>query len=148
MTHNSNKKNKMKEVVINRCYGGFGLSDEAFELYLKKKGQKFYRYPTEYSSFTGDDFYAVPKEKYEALKEEVELLDKNYKRLNEKNWFLTCYDIKRDDPILIEVVKTLKKKANTRTSNLKVVKIPADVQFEIDEYDGLESIHEVHRSWS
>ena len=28
------------KVVINRCFGGFGLSDEAIELYAEKKGIK------------------------------------------------------------------------------------------------------------
>ena len=30
----------MSKVVINCCYGGFGLSEEAKELYSKKKGLK------------------------------------------------------------------------------------------------------------
>jgi len=115
-------KMKKKEIVINTCFGGFGLSDEAFELYLNKKGIRFYK---KKGKLLGSDYYTVSPE----------------------NCHLSYFDIKRDDPVLVEVVKTLKEKANNSCSELKIVKIPADVEYEIDEYDGVESIHEVHRSW-
>ena len=28
------------KIVINKCYGGFGLSEEAMEMYLEKKGMQ------------------------------------------------------------------------------------------------------------
>ena len=31
----------MTKVAINRCFGGFGISDEAFELLLTRKGYAF-----------------------------------------------------------------------------------------------------------
>ena len=34
----------MKSIVINACYGGFGLSYEAVMLYAKKKGMELYAY--------------------------------------------------------------------------------------------------------
>ena len=37
---------------------------------------------------------------------------------------------------------------NDRYSYLKVVEIPADVDWQICEYDGLEWIAEKHRTWS
>ena len=33
-------------------------------------------------------------------------------------------------------------------AELKIVEVPDDVVWEIDEYDGLESISEVHRRWN
>jgi len=134
---------KNKEIVINNCFGGFGLSDEAFEMYLKLKGIKYYKY----SSWLSSDYYTVPKEKYERLSKKWREEDGDYKRINAKNWLLSYRNIKRDDPILIKVVKKLKKKANGRCSSLKIVKIPSDVKWEINEYDGLETIHEIHRNW-
>ena len=41
----------------------------------------------------------------------------------------------------------MKEKANGPCASLEIVQIPDDVEYEIDEYDGSESIHEVHRSW-
>lgn len=32
-------------------------------------------------------------------------------------------------------------------SELKIIEIPADVEWGIDEYDGIETVHEKHRSW-
>ena len=59
----------------------------------------------------------------------------------------TGENIKRDDPRLIKAVEKLKDKANGMSAELKVVKIPDDVEWEIDQYDGLEKIDEKHRSW-
>ena len=54
----------------------------------------------------------------------------------------------RTNPKLIEVVEKLGDKANGRYAELKIVEIPDDVDWYIDEYDGCESIHESHRTWS
>lgn len=56
-------------------------------------------------------------------------------------------DRDRSDPILVKVVETLGKEANTELSSLKVVEIPDDVNYYIDDYDGMETIEECHRSW-
>ena len=60
---------------------------------------------------------------------------------------LDAWDIKRDDFFLIEVVETLKEEANGRFSKLKIVEIPSDVVWSIEEYDGAEWISEDHRTW-
>jgi hypothetical protein len=44
-------------------------------------------------------------------------------------------------------VKELGKNANTDYSELEVIEIPDDVQWEIGEYDGLEWVAEKHRVW-
>lgn len=59
----------------------------------------------------------------------------------------TVDELDRADPCLIEVVETLGGRANTYCSDLKVVNIPDDVKWEIDEYDGIEKVVEVHRVW-
>ena len=88
-----------KKVVINVCYGGFGLSPKAIdELGMKKE---------EFNS----------------------------------------WGIKRDNPNLVKVVETLGSRANGVHAKLRVVEIPDDIEWEIDEYDGQETINEAHRSW-
>ena len=90
------------KVVINTCFGGFGLSKEAYE-FLGIEWDKFgYKY-------NDDD--------------------------------------KRTDEKLIKCVETLGVKANGSCASLKVVEIPDDVNWYIDEYDGMETIEEVHRRW-
>lgn len=127
-----NKRMNLRRVVVNTCFGGFGLSNEAFELFLTKKGIKFYkevRFPNLIESF--DYYQGAPNGE-----------DKN---------LLSYYDedlVKRDDPILVEVVRELGEKANGYASDLKIIEIPADIGWIIDEYDGRESIHESHNSWN
>ena len=88
------------KVVINKCYGGFGLSKAAYK-YLGLKWDNF-----------GFD-----------------------------------YEEDRENPKLIEVVEALGEKVNGSSAQLKVVEIPDGVEYEIDNYDGVESIHEKHRMW-
>ena len=54
---------------------------------------------------------------------------------------------KRNSPELIACVKKLGKLANGRHANLKIIEIPDDIEWEIYEYDGIESIHKKHQSW-
>ena len=57
------------------------------------------------------------------------------------------FDLERDDPDLVAAVESLGTKANTIFSSLKVVEIPNDVKWKIEEYDGVEWVAEVHRTW-
>jgi hypothetical protein len=56
-------------------------------------------------------------------------------------------DIPRDDPYLIQSIRELGDAANSRFCVLKIVEIPADVDWEIGEYDGREWVAERHRTW-
>lgn len=58
------------------------------------------------------------------------------------------WEITRDDERLIKVVEKLGDRANGACAELKIVEIPDYVDWEIDEYDGLESVDEAHRSWN
>jgi len=55
--------------------------------------------------------------------------------------------LKRDDPRLVEVVEKLGSKASGRGAQLKVVEVPEDVEWTVEEYDGLEHVAERHRTW-
>lgn len=140
------KENKTKEIVINRCWGGYGLSHEAIMLYAKLKGFKLYPFVdekreelgTKYIPYTGQkDVFLVHYSKTPLTK------DGKY----EESSYFSDSHIERDDPILIKVVKELKEKANGRWAELKIIKIPIDIDYEINDYDGMESIHEKHRKW-
>ena len=47
----------MQRIVINKCFGGFGLSDEAFEYYLNLKGIKYGTSPSQFTSFKDSKNY-------------------------------------------------------------------------------------------
>ena len=72
--------------------------------------------------------------------------------------YLICHGVSREEiyhdddsfranPILVECVEVLGDKANDSVSNLRVVEIPDGVDWYIEDYDGMESIHEQHRVW-
>ncbi len=93
-----------QHVVINVCYGGFGLSDRAIR---------------EYKAMAG---------------------------ITDEKWY--DRDVPRDDPYLIKIVRDLGMAANGVHANLKIVEIPPDVEWQIEEYDGNEWVAEKHRTWS
>lgn len=150
------KEKKFKEVVINTCYGGFGLSDLAYEE-LIKLGIPVRKYiPEKRNPKTGLYDIKEPNNEGKVIFDreltppgEDEMNDFFYwEHKNTMNRYWDCWlDKDRENPLLIKVVKKLGKKANTFYSNLKIVKIPADVEYEIEEYDGLEHIAEKHRTW-
>lgn len=88
------------KVVINRCWGGFSLSNAACGM------------------------------------------------LNCQPYDYTYEDELRCAPELVQVVEELgTKAASGNLSWLKVVEVPDDVRWYIDNHDGLESVEEKHHSW-
>lgn len=57
------------------------------------------------------------------------------------------YDLARDDPALVSAVETLGAAANGPFAQLKIVEIPDDVVWYIQDYDGVEWVAESHRTW-
>lgn len=137
------------KVVINNCYGGFGLSDEAMHLYAKLKDITLYPEKT----IWGYTFYTVPAHKRVARIEGAQFYELSMEEriaYNKQCSSESLYDrdIPRNDPVLVQVVETLGKKASGRFAALKIVNIPDGVSWEIDGYDGLEHVAETHRTWS
>lgn len=69
------------------------------------------------------------------------------RRLKELGMDLYYYDIPRNHEILVRVVDELGEGANGEHSNLKIIDIPEGISWDIDEYDGYETISEKHRTW-
>jgi hypothetical protein len=142
---------KEREIVINRCWGGFGLSQEAIRE-LKRLGCP---HLVEYDE---EEFFKWEKENGSWREIWKNLSWEDYKRKQMR--FLGLIRIggklvgdghgyeDRDCEKLVKVVKKLGIKACGRFANLKIVKIPADVEWEIDNYDGMETVEEKHRRWS
>jgi len=137
----------MKKVVINKCFGGFGLSDEAIREYAKLKGFEVFGYvhpPHDFNSFVRVE--SLPKSYLTYWVKEDVGDNPTSEEINNVEW-LHDRDIQRHDEALVKVVETLKKRVNGRCADLKIVEIPDDVEYEISEYDGLENIAEKHRTW-
>lgn len=142
---------KEREVVINNQFGGFGLSLEGVMEYAKLSGFPLFAYTVDFSHGYQMDapvIRAMPGTKafiiYYLKNDLGDVITRE--DLNKGEWFHERH-IPRDDPNLIKVVRTLKKKANGQCAALEIRKIPADVDFEIEEYDGNEWIAEKHRTW-
>lgn len=139
------------KVVVNRCYGGFCLSEKACEMIMERKGLGCFKYrQTKYEHRDGVNEYTRCKIFGEndfifAYYQTVNLGEKINKLPMEINWYYG--NLERDDVDLVTVVEELGGEANGKFSELEVVEIPDDVKWEIDDYDGIETIHEVHRSW-
>lgn len=56
-------------------------------------------------------------------------------------------EIERNDPRLVAVVEELGDEANTWCSSLTIAEIPDDVDWVIEDYDGVEWVSERHRTW-
>lgn len=125
------------KVVINRCHGGFGMSDEACQWLIDNKGWTVTVY--ENGNYKNPDADLVRadtagynfSEKYHLVSDEDE-------------------QSLRSDKDLIEAIETLgNKKASAPLALLDIVEIPDDVgdNWEIGEYDGAEWVQEIHRRW-
>lgn len=89
------------KIVINKCFGGFGLSPVAESRYAQESGKD-----------------------------------------------ISYWEIPRDDPILVSIVEDMGEEADGAFAQLKVIEIPNDVEWQIEEYDGTEWVAEKHRTWS
>lgn len=118
------------KVVINKCFGGFGLSTKAHEWLIKNRGWKVTKY-NEKGNMEDESAQLV-------LTDKPELYAKYWDHFSGEN---------RTHKDIIDVVEKLKDKASDTYSKLEIVEIPDSVEWEIDEYDGNESIEEKHRSW-
>ena len=58
-----------------------------------------------------------------------------------------AFEGSRDDPSLVAAVEKLGERASGIFARLKVIDIPDDVDWEIDEYNGYEQVAEKHRTW-
>jgi hypothetical protein len=84
-----------------------------------------------------------------SLSEQAQKLFCQYSMIEWKDWQedWSYYDIERNDQYLVRVIEELGDDANGRFAELKVVDIPDDVEWQIEEYDGLEHLAEKHRIW-
>ena len=114
----------MKKIVINKSYGKFSVSHQAF-LRLRELGQQDALKETDLGAYWPEA--ATPKEP----------------SLNQCGTL-----IPRDDLKLAQVIEELGGAANGHGAELRVVTIPDDVRWEVSAVGGIEHISEVHRTWA
>ena len=141
------------KVILNKCYGGFGCSDACYRLYAQKKGIEVYPYKLDEvrEKDRGCIYKKVEEKDCDGAWESYfkkdfgdSFVDKEVDAWSEHLWLDTSH---REDPVLIECVEELGKKANGKYARLEVVEIPDGLDYVIDDYDGVETLHENVRCW-
>jgi hypothetical protein len=112
----------MTDIVICATHGRFDLSNKAIELYAERKGIK--------------------------LKKDTHPAWLNcYRR--EDGVHFSVNEIRRDDPVLVEVINELGEEESSKWScRPKIVTIPNGVKWQIEQHDGREWVAEKHRIWT
>lgn len=162
-----------KKVVINKCYGGFSLSPAAVRRIAEMDGRPCYFYvldmdggrfgkwraATEEEAASAFMFYALDLPTPDVINRDLapgewHAMTDEQKAAHNAEYtahVLTEREIARDDPRLVAVVEELgaghRTGASGRCAKLQVVEIPAEVDFEIQEYDGMEWVAERHATW-
>jgi hypothetical protein len=121
---------KTRKVVINAQYGGFSLSNAALARLCE----------------LGHPAALEEKARITNRRENGGIGAEFWNALDKQGGHHLS-DLERDDPLLVQVVKELGRKADGFCARLKIVSIPADVKYQIEEYDGLEWVAEEHRTW-
>lgn len=157
----------VQRIVINACHGGFGLSPAAVKRMAELQGKPCYFFTTEptdlhkhipiewpgekdlfWSAFSVPDpdanrgygsmagWHALTLEERRAANEQFRSISLPMRPEN------------RTDPLLLQVVDELgSEKASGFCAKLEIVEVPDGVEWEIEEYDGLEWVAEKHRTW-
>lgn len=138
------------KIVINKCYGGFGLSEKAVFRYFELMNKPVW---TEKTKYGFNNYYIISPEKRITKIPNEEFYNLPLDKRHEYNKACSSetfneYTICRADPLLVQVVEELGEEAGGRHASLKIVEIPDDIEWDIEEYDGTEWIAEKHRTWS
>lgn len=151
-------------VVINKQFGGFSISALAVKRIAELKGRPCFFFKRDgfsgpyrpadlasiqkqdwhWSAFDISDLSVLPSQEDWSSKPIEERQASN--RIWDKH-ILSSRPDNREDEDLVRAVKELGDAANGMCAKLKIVEIPDGTKYEIDDYDGMESIHEVHESW-
>lgn len=137
----------MPKIAINRCHGGFGLSDAAYEK-LIEYGVPVRAYKEQVRDPVTGLFLPEPNNGGEIIFDtSLTTADKMHSLLGQRYWDSWTRS-SRTHALVIRAIEELgTKEASGRYAELAIVEVPDDVDWEIDEYDGSETVREKSRSW-
>lgn len=117
------------KIAVNKCFGGFDLSEKAYERMIEL-GVKTYNNWEELKENHKEGVYVV-------------ITDDSFGK-----YYSNFGDYKnRNNNVLIQVIEELKDEASGSFGDIKIIDIPESIEWEIDDYDGVETIRESHMSW-
>lgn len=131
------------KLVINSCYGGFGLSPKALKRYWELKGKKAYFYKQTKYNCQDNTFEFQRIDDVDNLSELFIYCttEDQGKVLNDfPDHTFHSSNIRRNDKYLVQVVEELGTEAGSKVAKLEIVEIENGRWYKIDEYDGYESV--------
>ena len=155
----------MQEIAINVQHGGFSLSPLGVKRLAELKGLPCFLFKSygdeKYTNAIspeeiGDSWFSAftvpnPLEVAGSDQENWHNMSLEEHQASNKRWEEISLEESPKDrncPLLIQVIKELGEKSWGSHAKLKIVEIPDGVEWEIDEYDGLEWVAEKHRTWN
>lgn len=135
------------KVVISRCYGGFGISIEAQKDLINMGCEHIIKGAANIDEYFGKHIETLDdKLKYDTPRQHMKFCE-IYIDID-KRLVYHPDSISRECLHLIKLIKDKGSEyVSGQNANLQIVEIPDDICYEIDQYDGFESIEECHRSW-
>ena len=133
----------MHKIVINSCFGGYGLSPLAVYEICKRKGLDCYIYVE--SAIVRGEYIKVSPSSKELKRHNWYAFNKdfgNVRNIDDNSYdkhLIELESLPRHDKDLVAVVEELGDKANGYCAELEVVEINSNL-YRITEYDGAESI--------
>ena len=123
--------------AINQCFGGFGLSQEAYQWLIDNKNWKVYTKIT--NPMYKSDCDKLIEDGYKLFLMDIQL---GFPLCGPVTCLLSVYELSfRSNPDVIECIENLKEKANSRFADIKIIETDNDVNnLEIHEYDGNETL--------
>lgn len=145
------------KIVVNRCYGGFGLSHAAYEK-LIEWGVPVRKYKNQERDPETNLYKNEPANEGEVIFDR-ELTPEGECSMNDLYWkyressvtgryWDTWTRDSRTHPLIIRLVEEMGDDASGKYADLKIVEIPAGIQWHLEEYDGIEHVAEDHRTWA
>lgn len=104
------------KIVLNTHFGGFGLSNEAIQLYSELSGIKLIK-EIDNRDYPNSIFWKF-----------------------ENGEYFFDFNLERNDPNLIKVVEQMGEDSFGSYAQLEIVEIPDNIPWEIDSYDGSECV--------
>lgn len=132
------------KAVINRCYGGFGISRAAMVHLASTPCPHMQRHePKEYygggptweNEFKEDMAREIGRILGPPLVIDGKIVTDEHRSDN------------RDCEHLVAAVERMGAAANGGAAKLVIVEVPDDAKWTVEEYDGFEHVAEVHRTW-
>lgn len=139
------------KIVINKCYGGFSLSEKGIRRYAELKGLPIYVETDPRFNILKTYWTIPPEQRPEPAGAQWGSMTLEQRKAHNEAWrkgTISNRDIPRDDRLLVQVVEELGEDADGDCAKLAIVEVPDGVDWDIEEYDGREWVAEKHQTWS